>query len=109
MDPAADYDQDGYSNHQEYAFGGNMIMADVPRHLPRLVELGDDSYIEFGIDTSREDLAYTPQQSSDLENWVDAQLVTLDRSEGDVEIYRIPVASGPGRRNLFYRVVAKAK
>lgn len=109
LDPNADYDQDGYSNHEEYAFGGNMIVADVPRHLPRLVELGDDSYIEFGLDTSREDLKYTPQQSKDLENWEDAELVTLDRSEGDVEIYRIPVASGPGRRHLFYRVVAEAK
>jgi subtilisin family serine protease len=107
--PEGDADQDGFSNHHEYAFGGNLLVADVPRYLPRLVEQGNTSFIEYGIDTSRVDLDYLPQQSSDLINWVDAELAILNRIEGDVEVYRIPVASGPGRRELFYRVVARAK
>lgn len=108
-DPNGDADQDGYTNHQEYAFGGNMVVADVPRYLPRLVESNGSGFIEYGIDTSRLDINYIPQQSNDLENWVSAQLATLDRVEGDVQVFRIPVASGAGRRNLFYRVVAAAR
>ena len=96
-----DADQDGYSNHYEYAFGGNIVVADVPRYLPRLVEGADRSYIEYGIDTNRTDLDYFPQQSADLTNWVEAELATLDRVENGVEIYRIPVTSATGRRNLF--------
>jgi hypothetical protein len=107
--PDADADGDGYSNHHEYAFGGSLIVADIPKYLPKLVTSGDRSYIEYGIDSSRTDLRYVPQQSSDLNNWVDAELATLNRSEGDVEIYRIPVISGAGRGNLFYRVLARTK
>lgn len=107
--PDADGDGDGYSNHHEYAFGGNVLVSDVPKYLPKLVSANGRDYIEFGIDTSRVDLNYIPQQSTDLKNWVAADLSTLDRTEGDVEIYRIPVISGPGRGNLFYRVVARAK
>ena len=104
-----DADQDGYSNHYEYAFGGNIVVADVPRYLPRLVEGADRSYIEYGIDTNRTDLDYFPQQSADLTNWVEAELATLDRVENGVEIYRIPVTSATGRRNLFYRVIARSR
>jgi subtilisin-like proprotein convertase family protein len=109
IDPNGDVDQDGYSNYQEYAFGGNLIVADVPRYLPRLVQDGQNSFIEYGLDTSRLDLTYLPQQSGDLENWVEAELANLDRVEGNVQVFRIPVASGPGRRNLFYRVIARAR
>ena len=107
--PGADADGDGYSNHHEYAFGGSLIVADIPKYLPKVVTSGDRSYIEYGVDTSRADLTYVPQQSSDLTNWVPVELATLNRSEGDVEIYRVPVISGPGRGNLFYRVLARTK
>jgi hypothetical protein len=107
--PSADGDGDGYSNHQEYAFGGNVLVADIPKYLPKVVTSGSDNFIEYGVDTSRTDLEFVPQQSTDLSNWVGAELTTLDRVEGDVEIHRIPVLDGAGRGHLFYRVVARAK
>lgn len=107
--PIADGDGDGYSNHEEYAFGGDVLVSDIPKYLPKVVTTTSSDFIEYGVDTSRTDLEYLPQQSSDLTGWVDAELSTLDRVEGDVEIYRIPVLRGPGRGHLFYRVVARAK
>jgi len=107
--PDADADGDGYTNHDEYAFGGNVLVADIPKYLPQLVSDGDNSYVEFGIDSDRTDLTYVPQQSSDLDTWQDADLASLERIEGDYEVYRIPVSNAQGRRQLFYRVVARSK
>ena len=109
LEPGSDSDSDGYSNFDEYAFGGNMIAPDVPRYLPRVIEGATGSFIEYGIDPSRLDLEYIPQQSRDLENWEAAELASLDRTEGNIEVYQIPIASGPGRNSLFYRVVARPK
>jgi hypothetical protein len=108
-DPEADADADGYSNHQEYAFGGDVLVADIPSYLPQLVVDGELSYIEYGIDPSRPDLNYTAQQSTDLENWQAVELSSLHRLEGDYEVYRIPVIAAQGRRHLYYRVLASAK
>ena len=107
--PEGDADGDGYTNHEEYAFGGNVMVSDIPKNIPKLVERNGSKYIEFGIDTTNADLNYFPQQSTDMKNWVNAQLVTQDRVEDEVEYYRIPVLSLPGRDNLFYRVVAERK
>lgn len=107
--PNADADGDGYTNHEEYAFGGNVIVSDIPKNIPKLVERNGAKYIEYGIDTTNADLNYIPQQSSNLNTWVSAQLVTLDRVEGEIEYYRIPVLSLPGRDHLFYRVLADPK
>ncbi len=105
----ADADGDGYSNHQEYAFGGDVLVADIPSYLPQLVVDGELSYIEYGIDPSRPDLNYTAQQSTDLENWQPVELSNLHRLEGDYEVYRVPVIAAQGRRHLYYRVLASAK
>jgi subtilisin-like proprotein convertase family protein len=107
--PESDADGDGYSNHQEYAFGGDVLIADIPSYLPQLVVDGELSYIEYGIDSSRPDLNYTAQQSTDLENWRPVELSSLHRLEGDYEVYRIPVIAAQGRRHLYYRVLASAK
>ncbi|MDA7647549.1 S8 family serine peptidase, partial [Akkermansiaceae bacterium] len=107
--PEADADGDGYSNHQEYAFGGDVLVADIPSYLPQLVVDGELSYIEYGIDPSRPDLNYTAQQSTDLENWQPVELSNLHRLEGDYEVYRVPVIAAQGRRHLYYRVLASAK
>jgi hypothetical protein len=107
--PDSDADGDGYSNHQEYAFGGDVLVADIPSYLPQLVVDGELSYIEYGIDPSRPDLNYTAQQSTDLENWQPVELSSLHRLEGDYEVYRIPVIAAQGRRHLYYRVLASNK
>lgn len=107
--PDSDSDGDGYTIRDEYAFGGNPLVADIPKYLPRLVDENGNSFIEFGVDPNRSDLTYEPQQSADLLDWQDAELATLNRTEGDYEIYRIPVTSAQGRRQLFYRVVARNK
>eukprot|EP00665_Eupelagonemidae_sp_cell47_P013758 gene13758-biopygen1459 len=79
--PESDADGDGYSNHQEYAFGGDVLIADIPSYLPQLVVDGELSYIEYGVDPSRPDLNYTAQQSTDLENWQPVELSSLHRLE----------------------------
>jgi len=104
-----DADGDGYTNHEEYAFGGNAMVSDIPKNIPKLVVRNGAKYIEYGIDTSNADLNYIPQQSSDMNTWVNAQLAALDRVEGEIEYYRIPVLSLPGRDHLFYRVLADPK
>ena len=109
VSPDGDRDGDGYSNHTEYAFGGDLNTADIPRYLPRTVTEEDRSFIEFGFDRDRSDLDYLAQQSRNLTDWTEANLVSLNRVEGSVEIYRIPVASGAGREHLFYRVIARSK
>jgi hypothetical protein len=107
--PESDADGDGYSNHQEYAFGGDVLIADIPSYLPQLVVDGELSYIEYGVDPSRPDLNYTAQQSTDLENWQPVELSSLHRLEGHYEVYRIPVIAAQGRRHLYYRVLASNK
>ena len=74
---------------REYAFGGDVLVADIPSYLPQLVVDGELSYIEYGIDLSRPDLNYTAQQSTDLENWQPIELSSLHRLEGDYEVYRV--------------------
>lgn len=107
--PHDDADGDGYTNHEEYAFGGNAMVSDIPVNIPKLVERNGAKFIEYGIDTRNADLIYVPQQSSDMNTWVNAQLSTLDRVVDEIEYYRIPVLNLPGRDHLFYRVFANPK
>ncbi|YCM43538.1 S8 family serine peptidase [Verrucomicrobiaceae bacterium 227] len=107
--PNEDNDGDGYTNHEEYAFGGNALVSDIPKNIPKLIEHDGAKYIEYGIDTTNADLNYIAQQSNNMNTWVEAQLTKLDRVEGEIEYYRIPVINSPGRDHLFYRVLANPK
>ena len=105
----ADFDLDGFTNLQEYAFGGDPTVRDIPVNVPRIVKDGSDSFYEFGIDLELSDLTLTAQQSSNLESWVDFEGAVMDRKVGNVEIYRIPVGSSSEEDHLYYRVVATPK
>lgn len=107
--PYGDEDGDGHTNYAEYAFGGNVMVSDIPALLPKVVTGENGSAIEYGVDTTRTDLKYVPQQSTDLTEWVDAKLVKLDRVEGEIEYYRIPYFSTNGRERLYFRVIAQPK
>lgn len=107
--PNDDYDGDGYSNFEDYAFGGKIDVADIPKNIPKLITKNGANYIEYGVDTTNPDVNYIPQQSKNLEDWVEAQLVNLDRVEGNIEYYQIPVLSLPGRTYLYYRVKLETK
>ncbi len=109
VDPFADDDGDGYSNLLEYAFGGNYLQRDVPSYLPKIVSSGDSEFVEFGIDTSRSDLNLSIEQSVDLLDWDEAERAALVRTEGDVEVFQIPVLREDGSPALFFRVHAEVK
>ena len=103
-------DGDGHSLFEEYAFGGDPNLADTPRYLPAFVTGADgQEYLEYGFDTSLSNLDYTAQQSSNLVDWVDVDTATLDRSEGDVEVFRVPVSGVDGSPRLYFRVSAEER
>ena len=93
----------------EYAFGGNYLQRDVPSYLPKIVSSGDSEFVEFGIDTSRSDLNLSIEQSVDLLDWDEAERAALVRTEGDVEVFQIPVLREDGSPALFFRVHAEVK
>ena len=99
-----DPDNDGYSNAEEYAFGGNPLVADVPANVPRFTTDGINRWFEFGIDQSITDISYTLQESSDLEIWSDSDSFLGDRTEGTVDYFRLPVFAGSAAK--FYRLHA---
>lgn len=102
-------DADGYSDFDEYAFGGNLAISDVPQYSPKVISDGGQNYVEYGVNTSLQDVEFTPLQSADLEEWEPAEGVFLDRTENGVEYYRIPTTGANGELNLFYRVLAEMR
>ncbi|MGJ8697154.1 MAG: S8 family serine peptidase [Verrucomicrobiaceae bacterium] len=101
----ADPDADGYSNREEYAFGGNPLVSDIPRYAPTHVTTSNGRWIEFGIDTRNTDLNYEAQESFDLESWEETTFASFDRMEGYVQIHRIPICENPFYQQHFYRVM----
>ena len=100
-------DADGYSDFDEYAFGGNLAISDVPQYLPKVISSGGQNFVEYGINTSIQDVDYTALQSTDLEEWEPAEGVFLDRTVDGVQYYRIPTSGVNGELNLFYKVLAE--
>ena len=100
-------DSDDYSDFEEYAFGGNLAISDVPQYLPKVISSDGQNFVEYGINTSIQDVDYTALQSTDLEEWEPAQGVFLDRTVDGVQYYRIPTSGVNGELNLFYKVLAE--
>ncbi|MDB4544553.1 proprotein convertase P-domain-containing protein, partial [Akkermansiaceae bacterium] len=108
-DVNGDFDLDGFSNIQEYAFGGNPTVRDIPANIPRIVKDGSGTFLEFGVDLELSDMTLTAQESSNLEDWQESTNAVMDRKVGNVEIYRIPVGQAAGNDHLYYRVIATPK
>lgn len=104
-----DYDGDGYTTHQEMVFGGDPNVRDIPSNLPKFVKDGSGSFLEFGVNLELGDVTITAQHSPDLESWEDADGAVMDRREGNMEFYRIPVEPSAADNHLYYRVIAKPK
>jgi surface-anchored protein len=64
--PGADPDRDGYSNVEEYAFGGDPLVPDAGLIRPRLQRSGANWLLTVRQRTDASDLAITPQASSSL-------------------------------------------
>jgi surface-anchored protein len=62
----ADPDKDGFSNAEEYAFGGNPLVPDADLIRPRLQRSGGGWLFTVRQRTDASDLAITPQASSSL-------------------------------------------
>lgn len=100
-----DSDGDGFTNFEEYAFGGNPTIRDTPSLAPTYQTDGLNRWIEYGVDSQNSDLIYEAQESSDLNNWSETGFSTFDRTEGAIRYYRIPIFSNdPTQPAKYYRV-----
>mgnify|MGYP001359899009 CR=1 FL=1 len=104
-----DYDGDGYTTHEEMVFGGDPNVRDIPSNLPKFVKDGSGSFLEFAVNLELGDVTISAQHSPDLESWEDADNAVMDRREGNMEFYRIPVEPSAAVNNLYYRVIAKPR
>ena len=104
-----DYDGDGYTTHEEMVFGGDPNVRDIPSNLPKFVKDGSGSFLEFAVNLELGDVTISAQHSPDLESWEDADNAVMDRREGNMEFYRIPVEPSAEVNNLYYRVIAKPR
>ncbi len=105
-----DEDGDGYSNQLEVAFGGLVNTPDIPRYLPKLVTTDSgDQVIEYGLNPSLIGITLEAQESTDLteDNWIPTTRAEMVRTEGEVEIYQIPIISTPGAPKTFFRVLSR--
>ena len=100
-----DTDGDGYTNFEEYAFGGDPTTKDIPALIPSHQTDGLNRWIEYGIDSRNSDLVYEAQESTNLEDWTETGYSAYDRTEGDIRYYRIPIfESNPGQLERYYRL-----
>lgn len=74
---AVDPDLDGYDNTEEYAFGGNPLVADAALISPRLQTSGNTWLFTVRQRTNASDLSIAPQATADLNvSWSNSLLTT---------------------------------
>ena len=76
--PNADPDRDGFTNLEEYAFGGDPLVPDAPLLQPRIELIGENSQLHFRRRHNASDLFFTPEATASLapesQAWSDAGL-----------------------------------
>ena len=91
----ADVDGDGHANLIEYAFSTNPIAGGDPN--PLRFDAGGG--FEFDVDTSKTDLTFIVQMSTDLKSWQPVS-TTLVSEDGGIEKRRVELSSLDGEK--FY-------
>lgn len=98
-DETADIDQDGLSQLEEFALGGDPNANDLNRHpTTALVEDTGSSYLEISLTRPKnlQGISYTAQTTTDLNDWP-------SDSSGIVNATPSPVDNGDGTETLTYR------
>lgn len=86
----ADPDGDGLSNLLEYALGCSPCQASSGRaSLPTLQQSAGEWIFTFQRPASAPGVAYTVQQSTDLQNWSDTDLAPERIATGEIETWRV--------------------
>ncbi|MBK8091267.1 MAG: S8 family serine peptidase [Verrucomicrobiaceae bacterium] len=99
--PEIDFDGDGRTNLEEYAFGGSPLVHDFANPLSNQPQ-GTEMWFQYSIETSKTDVVLTPRLSSDLSIWTDSvgEFVT---QTGGRNHYRVRVPWTEGRKFLMLR------
>jgi subtilisin-like proprotein convertase family protein len=114
-DPNGDPDGDGSDNFAEYAWGTNPKVPDVSSHMPSVTTTPDAGgstlvAIEYTTDSSRTDLIYTFEQSTNLEAWTPvATAPVLVGSEGSLQTWRYEVMAPGDGPSKYFRVSVEQK
>jgi len=84
-----DPDGDGHANLLEYALSLDPLEPDL-YHSPPLALLAGDAVFQYQVDTSKSDLIYEAQTSSDLTSWTTRSSSVVSHS-GSIETRRVSV------------------
>ncbi len=110
-DPSADFDGDGLSNFQEYAFGLNPISAASSNPIGDVSQLKTNGIFTYSR-RFNSGLTYTVWSSGDLQEWDDVTPVVTESQlsydeETGIEVIEVGFAEPPTATNLFVRVKAE--
>jgi len=98
----ADPDGDGLSNLLEYALGCSPCQSKSgPASLPALQQTAGEWIFTFQRPASAPGIAYTVQQSSDLQNWSDTDLTPERIATGEIETWRVRCAASTTAPRFF--------
>jgi subtilisin-like proprotein convertase family protein len=100
--PEIDYDGDGRSNLDEYAFGGSPLVPDTVPNPVSIQPQPSEMFFEYSREVSKTDLILTPRVSENLANWADttAEFVALVSGRNH---YRVRVPLTEGRKFIHLR------